>query len=206
MARKDVHSLVSGMGGACSIVETIVREARDCSVSDEAIHSLTTEKGRKIIRSWVQSLKEVPTSVLTLHDLILAGHYDWWHKDILKWKREDQPLDELGKVELLDLGRDISTEDALVEIGHRGYGPANIEELCGYGAKHPDAQRKNPIVALKSVFVHPTNGYRCSPYLSGNGTKRRLHLHYRGSDWLGRCRFLVVRNSPHSRPNYLVGV
>lgn len=181
MARKDVHSLVSGMGGACSIVETIVREARDCGVSDEAIHSLTTEKGRKIIRGWVQSLKEVAKSLLSLHDRILACKLDWWNENILKWRREDTPPAE------------ISGKSALSEIDKLGFCPANIEELCDYGARNPEEQRKHPIVALGSVFVSPNYGYRYSPCLDESDTGRRLDLDWHGNVWSDDWRFLVVR-------------
>lgn len=134
-----------------------------------------------------------PQVGLTLKQRLLPLHLDGWNQDILKWKREDQPPTELGEGELLDLGRDISTPDAEAEIDRRGYEPANIEELCVYGAKHPDAQRQNPIIALGSVFVHRTDGSRYSPALDEGDAGRYLYLSDRDNDWHACCRFLAVR-------------
>lgn len=140
-------------------------------------------------------------TVITLAERIAACKLNWFNDNILKWRREDQPSEPRGEVELLDLGRRISTEDALAEIERRGYDPATIEELCDFGTKNPEAQRKNPIVALGSVFVDPSRpsrsspfrGTRCSPYLLEVGAGRGLDLFSRDRDWLGDCLFLVIR-------------
>lgn len=193
MARKGVHALVSGMGAACSIMETLVREARDCGVPDEAIHNLTTEEGRKIIRGWVQSLKGVVQSALTLAERITACKLDWFDKDILKWRREDTPPTTLGETDVIHFGCDISNGQALAEVDRRGYRPGNIEELLDRGTKNPTEQCQYPIIALGSVFVRPSAGSRFSPCLVGGDAKRGLDLRRRDVDWGGRCRFLVVR-------------
>lgn len=132
---------------------------------------------------------------LSAADRIAAGHYDWWNEDILKWRREDSPSEPRGEVEELDLGRNLSTENALAEIDKRDYWPANIEELCDYGAKNPDAQRKHPIIALGSVFVGPVDGDRCSPFLVELGAGRGLSLRWHVIGWGASCRFAAVRKN-----------
>lgn len=146
------------------------------------------EKGSK-------KAKELKRAILApdLPSLITACHLDWFNKDILSYRREDQPLAELGETEVLHFGRAISTAGAEKEIVKRGYRRATVEELLDRGTKDPDEQRRYPIIALGSVFVDPRSGYRFSPYLSVLGSLRLLRLDYRDHDWSAYCRFLVVR-------------
>lgn len=147
--------------------------------------------GKRSLERVMDALQEINDKA-TLAERITACKLDWFNDDILKWRREDAVPTTLGEVELLDLGRDISTEDAEKEIAKRGYDSANIEELCDYGAQNPDVQRKNPIVALKSVFVDPRDCSRYSPCLCERG-RRGLGLFYRDGVWDARYRFAVVR-------------
>lgn len=135
---------------------------------------------------------------VSLRDRIAAGHYDWWNENILKWRREDQPV-YTGEspvsvvVEYSHFNKDISTDEAEHRMTETGYRLANLEELLAHGEKNPDEQRQFPIVALGSVFVGPQHGSRCSPSLGGGVSGRKLSLDYRDDDWNADCRFAGVR-------------
>jgi hypothetical protein len=98
------------------------------------------------------------------------------------------------EVEPVHLNRLMKTEEVLAELDRRGLRPATLPELLAFGEKHPDVQRKFPVVALGSVWAGPS-GYRCVPCLSGYSGDRSLDLDWDepGDEWGGNYRFLAVR-------------
>jgi len=130
---------------------------------------------------------------LSLTEMIAQGRYDWTNRDITE---ECFPVKGIGKVErgveLIHLGYDISSDDALKELTKRGLRPATIEELLAFGAKYPDLQRKFPIVGLGSS-AH-VSGFRYVPYLHGSVARRVLNLDWYDHGWYDGDRFLAVRN------------
>ena len=141
----------------------------------------------------------------TLEQMIIAGHYDWKNDDLTA-KRF--PIKGGGIVEyeamLIDPTRNTSSEDAVDLIkrtdSKNQWMPAKMEHLLAFGAKYPDAQRKNPIVALGSVGE--VDGSRHVPCLSWDGSWRALGLGWWGgscgSSWGSSCRFLAVRKVSRS--------
>ena len=69
--------------------------------------------------------------------------------------------------------------------------PARLGHLLVFGRMNPDAQRKNPIVALGSVGE--VNGDRRVVYLYRSVSLRGLDLFWWAYDWGSGCRFLRVR-------------
>ena len=69
--------------------------------------------------------------------------------------------------------------------------PADIGCLLAFGKKHPEEQRKYPIVALGSVAR--VSLLRHVPCLRGDGACRWLSLRRWSGGWLGYFRFLAVR-------------
>jgi hypothetical protein len=125
---------------------------------------------------------------LSLPEMIAPGHYDWVNLDITA---EHFPITETGVkgivVATLGFGRDISSqEDGVKELQKRGMNrPATLAELLAYGARHPEEQRKHPIVALGSIVeMYGTRGVPClygSRYLRGLDIvwDNPLGVHYR---------------------------
>ncbi len=72
-----------------------------------------------------------------------------------------------------------------------GWEPGRIEHLLVFGGKYPDAQLKNPIVALGSVGK--VGGDLYVPYLYRCGSERNLCLGRFDGDWGAHYRFLAVR-------------
>jgi hypothetical protein len=143
------------------------------------------------------------TSIITvdygksLQEMIASGHYDWINSDITP-KRF--PIAGSGtaqlEVKLFHFDRYISSKDAVAAITaedpQHPWEPAKIETVLAYGAKNPDEQRKHPIIALGSVAK--VIGCRHVPCLRVDDRRRDLDLRWWGVDWLGRYRFLAVRN------------
>lgn len=126
-----------------------------------------------------------------LSELIARGKYDWVNSDITPARFPVTEIPELKDEKLFNFGRNISTEDAKAEMDKQGYRPATMAELLVYGAKNPDVQRKNPIVALGSVAQ--IDSIDCVGVLYELGSRRRLSLDRVDGGWNGRYRFLAVR-------------
>jgi hypothetical protein len=101
--------------------------------------------------------------------------------------------------DLWDPRRDISSGDALKgqqtedNDENNPWRSATLAELLAFGAKYPDAQRKNPIVALASVaWVGGFRGVACLCE-DGSGRCLSLRLGWWDDGWRSHFRFLRVR-------------
>lgn len=130
---------------------------------------------------------------MSIEEMVATGRYDWVNSD-LTTKRF--PIKGGGtedvEAKIFHFDRSISSEEAKRLIEEAGWEVAKTEHLLAFGAKHPDEQRKFPIVALGSVGK--VNGNRNVPYLSRNDSKRNLNLNWWDNDWNSNYRFLAVRN------------
>jgi len=134
----------------------------------------------------------------SLEQMIATGKYDWLNDDI---SQKQFQITGAGQAEfearLFNFERGISSEDAekgIREADHANpWEPAKIEHLLAFGAKYPEAQRANPIIALGSVTATPVFGHRSVPYLYRRVTGRSLHLDWWGNGWHPFYRFLGVR-------------
>lgn len=129
----------------------------------------------------------------TIKELVAAGAFDWKNDDITdKHFPQEKTGAEDVEIELVHLDRDISTDDALVELDKRGLRPANPAELLAFGATFPEVQREFPFIALGQFWRDP-NGNRRVVFLDGSGSLRRALLYWTGRDWHRFCRFAGVR-------------
>ena len=134
--------------------------------------------------------------VCPLQDAIVAGNYDFVNESITA---ENFPPHEheRGKkpafFKLFHFNRYIESKAAITEMDKQGYRPASLRELLAYGKENPELQRQFPIIALLSVWVDPSSGYRHVPVLWGNIDKRSLRLDYFEDRWASNSRFLAVR-------------
>ena len=127
--------------------------------------------------------------------VVKAGKYDWMNDDITE---AHFPLTGSGTTELegilVHFNRYISTNDALAELDRPGLRPADFQELCAFGATHPEVQRKFPIVELASVWTY-RGGYRCVAYLWSDADGRYLRLSGVAGGLGDGYRFLAFRKS-----------
>jgi len=102
------------------------------------------------------------------------------------------PKAEKLDVILLGFGKSVTSDEALAEMERLGVRPLTYEELIQYGIVNPEAQKKNPHVALGSK--HSLGGNPRAPVLVVVGVDERdLDASPWGNDWGEGCRFPVVR-------------
>jgi hypothetical protein len=201
MARQK-SGLLSVLGTVFEIVKAIVDEVLNLGGNDEDVRKILTipEIRRQIAELLVKSISVVQQTLKVIVDytqplaeMIKAGNYNWVNSDITA---EHFPMKGEGKQEkevfLFHFGKDMTSEQVIVEMEKRGYRPAKIEDLSALGVAYPELQKQFPIVALGSVWQGPL-GYRHVPFLVWYGAKRDLYLCWFGYDWYECCRFLALR-------------
>ena len=129
---------------------------------------------------------------LSLLERITAGRYSWTNQDVTK-KRflHDQTTIGEWEWELVGYDRNISSEAVKVALEIDGWIAAKWEHTLAFGATFPEAQRKNPIVALGSACR--VSGHRFVLLLWDGDGKRRVGLTRWDGRWRPNYRFLRVR-------------
>jgi len=128
----------------------------------------------------------------SVEELVQLGQYGYANPNITT---ANFPTDLTGEVEripvLIDFGQDIESDDAFAQMEAMGIEPADEHGTLEFGAKHPDEQRKNPIVGLgKATWF---GGGRRVLVLSEWGGGRRADPFYWAGGWNRYCRFLGFR-------------
>ena len=214
MATKS--SVISGMGVALSLVQSLVASVRKTAAeaglseeeADKQLHRLTTEEGNGVWDKIANLVIEVPKKfgeVFTfivdysrsLKDSITAGSYNWVNDDITEEHFPAKPEEQGTKEQsftLYHFGKDTESDWVIAQMDKDGKRPATIRELLAFGEKNPELQRQFPIIALKSLWVN-RNRHRRYSCLFGRSGRRSVLLHWYGYRWRGHCRFLAVSNS-----------
>lgn len=129
----------------------------------------------------------------TIEELLAAGRYDWWDKNI---SSANFPPVRSGKmnieIEFIPFQRPMYTKEVLTELDRQGYRPAEIRELLVFVEQYPDFQRDFPIAALESIWTNPTGQSYCA-WLTGDGSQKLLGLYWIDALWHANCRFAAVR-------------
>lgn len=132
----------------------------------------------------------------TIEQTIADGNYDRVNSNITA---ENFPVPQkiIGKkvkvfAKLFHFNRNISSDDAILEMNKAGYRPATLMELLTLGILFPELQRKFSIVALGSIR-HRSNNYRDVPYLYTNDSRRKLDLYWFNNGSCAYYSFLGVR-------------
>ena len=201
MGQQRVSAVVSGAGFAASVWIELDRAVRNLGGTDNDIHRLGTPEGAPLIAEFARILVNTACNafrvVVDLDQafsvMIAEGHYDWKHPDITPehFSLSGRDLYEVS-LELVHLGKMMSTDEVLQELDLRGLRPARVEELFAFGAAYPEEQRKIPVVALGSIW-HSGLGSGSVPYLWCYGLSRRLGLDRVERVWNESDRFLAVR-------------
>lgn len=126
-----------------------------------------------------------------------AGRYSYTNPDITveRFHLEDAPVEINEKAVLYAPNRRIASPRAVWEMRRRLGLHVNTDqvlELCAFGEKYPDVQRKLPVVALGSVYVR-LRGDRDVPSLDLWLARRRLNLDDWDGEWSPGYRFLAAR-------------
>ncbi len=129
----------------------------------------------------------------SVEDGIKAGKYDWSNSDIASshCTSGEAGTKEIS-IELIHFKRGMETDEVLSELDKMNLRPATLKELLALGEKHPDLQRKFPIIALASAWQNPGD-YRLCAFLSERASGRDLGLRWIGNRWADvDCRFAAV--------------
>lgn len=136
---------------------------------------------------------------LPLQTMIASGNYENVSPRLLE---QTFPATAERKTDLdlvvTTLNRVGGLVELLKELRRHRLRPATLPELLAVGEQHPDLQRRNPIVALGSVWRSP-NGLEWFPLLtaesSGESASRRVLAQTSdlGYDWSYRMRFAAVK-------------
>lgn len=203
MATKS--SVISGMGVAMSLVQSLVGAVKKAGGTDEDIHRLTTPEANGVWEKIAQAIVhagrrfgEVFPVVVdysrSLKDSIAAGCYDWVNSGITQ-EHFPAEKDEQGTKEqsftLYHFGEETESNWVIAQMDRDGKRPATIRELLAFGEANPEFQGYFPVIALKSVWVCRGGDHACADIGSRSG-KRYLDLNWYNHRWHGNCRFLAV--------------
>ena len=131
----------------------------------------------------------------TLKQLIEANEFNFVNDNVTETNFPTQKI--RGKVEIIDLKREVTSEEAIKEMDEKGYYPANIYELLRWANQNKEEKKWNGtvwVVALGSVW-QDWRGPRRAPCLYGASDGRHLRLPWWGSEWCSDYRFAFVRKS-----------
>jgi hypothetical protein len=148
------------------------------------------------LRDGISSLNKIITlSRKSTSELLESGKYDWTNSDVNnKNFPVDPSLDGEWECDLWDPKGFVSSEAAHKACSEDGWSPATAHHELIFGAKYPDAQKVNPIVALGSSCLGGF-GDRYVPVLDASGHDRKVFLVDWDGGWNPDCRFLRVRRS-----------
>ncbi len=116
---------------------------------------------------------------------IELGNYDGYGNDIIRtFALDEVGLTEVASVDLVQFDRDPNYQEILAWAEENGEKkPIRPKEIFGIGIKHPDEQRKYPIVGVGSVR---RGGVL---YLRGDSGSRYLNADSVEGRWNRICRF-----------------
>lgn len=213
MSKKDVSSMVKGMGMAMSILTELTKKAKEAGLGDEDIHRLATPEGNILIAQLVRSMAQAGNSLAPVKSSeIVTVPIDYrkpfevviqeWRRAVGEFflhpeiKRVRFPINGPEGVRMIKLALDCfdtvaSNGEALDAFAPRRIRPAGFAELVALSTAYPNLQRRYPVVALGSVW-HAKEG-PCVLVLDedgivlGHGESSRY--------WSGHTRFLGVCDS-----------
>ncbi len=128
--------------------------------------------------------------------LVGEGKYDWVNPVITDERFPSQkhaPLDRT--IELFEFDHDPSDDEVLKELKRRELERPTYEDALYFGIKHPDEQRKRPIVFLHEPVRGP-HGNLSVLVLHGSAGHRNLSLDWFGYGWGRDGVFAGVRKVP----------
>ena len=204
MATKS--SVISGVGVAMSLVQSLVASVKKAGGTDEDIHFLITPDANGIWDRIGAVIVETGKIVSKMFTIVVdyarslensKNEYDDADKDITddhfpkaEW--------ECGKKEqsfaLYHFDKSVNPDDVVAEMDKDGMRPATLRELLAFGRNNPELQLQFSIAALGSAWNCVVGGLRV-PYLGVNTIgERLLCLFYRADKWalVWHWRFLAV--------------
>lgn len=203
MSKKNVSAIVSGARWIASLADGLIKDLRSKGASDEDIHSLVTDSGALSIGKIGDALMDVIRQVKnvfqlaiggnrTTEEVVAAGKYDWSSDHV---SSQNFPMREgrgHSMIEIIDFGREVTSEEALAEAKKRGLERPDYEDALFFGEQFPEKQRERPVVFLHEPWLHPDRDLDVF-VLRGRSVKRRLSLSWFDASWSRACVFAFAR-------------
>lgn len=201
---KNVDAMISAAGFITALITNLLAEVKSLGGSSDDVHRLVNPEGKTLIKQIAQLIvdsgKKAKQSFqisfdweISFDEMVKAGKYGYVNRNITQ---KNFPLDAEGKSEeevfILHFDRNLTSEQAIAEMDKQGLRPATSTHALHFGAKHPEEQRKYPIIFLGSSWVS-SGGRRIVPCLCVYGDKRKLYLGWFSGGWDADCRFAAVR-------------
>lgn len=200
MAKKNIPAIVSATGLMASFATELIREVRAHGGSNEdAYRGLADQDLVKQFAELLVGKSSVNVFQITCEgshktsELVRMGNYD----RVSDWITDERfPVQKHASVsrsiELVEFDHDPTSEEVLAEFSRRGLNRPTHEDALYFGVKHPEEQRKRPIVFLHEPGQFP-GGSRRVLVLGGGARKRGLDLYWLVGRWGRRCAFAGVR-------------
>lgn len=127
----------------------------------------------------------------SVKELLEAGKYDGYVNSNIT--DANFPDDTTGDKEvfLFPISDILDTDDVIAKMDKENFKPASVKTGLAFGEQYPDFQRRNPLIALGSVWVAPFGARRVLG-LWGRGSARDADLDWCGHQWHPRYIFLAV--------------
>jgi hypothetical protein len=201
--KKDVPAMMSAVGWVTSLVDGLYKDLISKGATAEEIHSLATSNGvlpigiigdalMNVIRQLKNFFQLAISGNRTTEEAVRAGKYDWSNDDVNSQNFPMRPGCGHSKIEIIDFGREISSEDALIEAAKLGLERPDYEDALFFGEQFPEKQREHPIVFLHEPWQDSGRGLSVL-VLDGDSSRRGLYLHLFGGSWGRDCVFAFAR-------------
>ena len=203
MSKKDVPAMISAAGWISSLVDGLYKDLVAKGATPEEIHSLVTNGGAlpigkigDVLMGVISQLKNVFQLVIegnrTTEEVVASGRYDWSNDNVKSKNFPMQPGRGHSQIEIIDFGREITSEEALVEAAKLGLVRPDYEDALLFGEQFPEKQRERPVVFLHEPWQDP-DGLLYVLVLYGNSVERRLNLNWLVYDWHRGYMFAFAR-------------
>jgi hypothetical protein len=201
--KKDVPAMMSAVGWVTSLVDGLYKDLISKGATAEQIHSLATSSGvlpigiigdalMNVIRQLKNFFQLVISGNRTTEEVVKAGKYNWSNDDVNSQNFPMRSERGHGKIEIIDFGREITSEEALVEAKKLGLERPDYEDALFFGEQFPEKQRERPIVFLHEPWQNPHRILHVLVLL-GDSLRRKLDLVWFDDGWHRGCVFAFAR-------------
>ena len=193
MGKNSPSFVVSGAGWIASLADGLIKDLREKGASDDDIHSLVMSGGILPIGKIGDALMDVIRQLKnffqlaiggnrTTEEVVAAGKYDYSNDNVNSQNFPMRPGRGHSQIEIIDFGREVTSEEALIEAKKRGLERPDYEDALLFGEQFSEKQRERPIVFLHEPWLNPDRLLHVL-VLRGRSVGRRLDLDWFAFSW-----------------------
>jgi|GEM_PF-3004101 len=205
MAEKVVLAIMSGIGAALAIIQTLISKAMNAGLTEEDIHRLSTPEGEKLIDKFValmvrefhpkpakMTYEEIFNVLVdynrSIEDLVNENGTDFVSSEICdKYFPSIKTGWKIQKIILVSFGEALETAEVLAKLKEQGLRPVDAQELLTLGYREDEAvQSLNmKVAALGQLTDRILNEGRISCIILDCSYEwlKILRINYFANDW-----------------------